>query len=94
MYNNGEMGFPSLKREQAKKKAEENSKARRRPLSAAPAPTERSNNGRMARPKSVTSLPSELLRSSEAAAVNSRGNTTSELRERCNRQRIRERDRG
>ena len=49
----------------------------------------------MARPKSVTSLPSELLRSSEeAAAVNSRGNTTSELRERCNRQRIRERDRG
>ena len=53
-----------------------------------------SNNGRMARPKSVTSLPSELLRSSEAAAANSRGNTTSELRERCNRQRIRERDRG
>lgn len=72
---------------EAKKKAEESLSSKRRPLSAAPAPTTRL---RMARPKSTTSLPSELLRSETNAM--SRSNTTSELREQCNRQKIRERE--
>ena len=63
-------------------------KTPRRPLSAAPVPSARLG-GKMARPKSSTSLPSELM--SETGAM-SRSNTTSELRERCNRRGIRERE--
>ena len=76
-------------REPAAKKTDEEGQ-RRRPRSASTAPAAaRQRGGKMARPKSSTSLPSELM--AETPAM-SRSNTTSELREQCNRDRIRERE--